>query len=211
MVSKTKQVLLAIAIAVIFAFFVGYGINTFYEEPRYDDFCEGYRFNTFETSQECEDAGGSWIEYPDEKIPMTNTMTCSKISETENNITLSCNAIQREDRNGWCEYTPRCQEEYNNSRENYNRNVFIISLIIGLIGLGIGAAFLTVESVGSGLMGGGVLTIIYGIIRYWGDASDTLRFILLGIVLAVLVGMGYTVLNPKKTKIFEKSKKKSKR
>ena len=37
--SKTKQVLLSVAIAIIFAFFVGYGISTFYESPDYDDYC----------------------------------------------------------------------------------------------------------------------------------------------------------------------------
>ena len=61
----------------------------------------------------------------------------------------------------------------------------------------IGGVVLKLESVSTGIMGGGALIIIYGILRYWGDASDALRFIILGIVLAVLVWIGYKKLEKK--------------
>ena len=46
-------------------------------------------------------------------------------------------------------------------------------------------------SVSAGLMGGGVLTILYGVIRYWTDLPDYGRFIILGIILAILIWLGY--------------------
>ena len=76
-------------------------------------------------------------------------------------------------------------------REIYNRNVFIISVIAGLVCVLIGGVKLKLESVSSGIMGGGVLSIIYGTIRYWGDLADVGRFAILGTVLAILIWIGY--------------------
>jgi len=46
-------------------------------------------------------------------------------------------------------------------------------------------------SVSSGLMGGGILAIIYGTMRYWSDLPDFGRFIILGITLIILIWLGY--------------------
>jgi uncharacterized membrane protein len=63
-------------------------------------------------------------------------------------------------------------------------------IVLGIMALVIGA-FLKLTSVGSGIMGGGVLTIIYGTIRYWGNMPDYGRFTILGIALAILIWIGY--------------------
>ena len=47
---------------------------------------------------------------------------------------------------------------------------------------------------------GGILTIFYGTIRYWRHANDTLKFILLGIVLAVLIGVAIKKLEDNSSK-----------
>ncbi|MBN1377185.1 hypothetical protein JW949_02525 [Candidatus Woesearchaeota archaeon] len=84
-----------------------------------------------------------------------------------------------------------CFNEYDNVREIYNRNVFIITLIIGLSALLAGALILQSESVSSGIMGGGILTIIYGTLVFWGNMSKYIRFIILAFVLALLIWLGY--------------------
>ena len=38
--SKLKQRILMIAIAIILVFFIGIGIDTFYKSPEYRDFCD---------------------------------------------------------------------------------------------------------------------------------------------------------------------------
>jgi hypothetical protein len=43
-------------------------------------------------------------------------------------------------------------------------------------------------------MGGAVLLIIYGTIRYWGSLSDVWRTIMLGLALVILVWIGYKKL-----------------
>ena len=84
-----------------------------------------------------------------------------------------------------------CNKEYRDKREIYNRNVFIIAVVAGLIAVVLGGIVLKLESVSAGIMGGGVLLIIYGTLRYWGDMGDVLRFIILGAVLVVLIWLGY--------------------
>ena len=83
-----------------------------------------------------------------------------------------------------------CQQDYNKARNIYFRNVFIISGIVGIIAIIIGAV-LNIMSVSAGLFGGGVLTIIYGTTNYWSELADWARFIILGIALAVLIYLGY--------------------
>jgi len=68
--------------------------------------------------------------------------------------------------------------------------VFIVATGIGIIILIVGFA-LKMASVSSGLMGGGILAIIYGTIRYWSDLPDFGRFIILGITLIILIWLGY--------------------
>lgn len=200
MVSKIKQVLLSIAIALIFAFFVGFGISTFYKAPNYSDFCNNTDFKTYQTQEECIKNNGKWTSYDEEKPRINNQLICNKIEENNTNIILNCNLNELKKNDGRCDINHYCSQEYQNKRENYNRNIFIITTIIGLLTLIIGVILLKVESVGSGIMSGSILIMIYGTIRYWQLASDFLRFILLGIVLIVLIWIGYTKLNPKQRK-----------
>ena len=50
---------------------------------------------------------------------------------------------------------------------------------------------MNMASVSSGIMSGGILTIIYGTIRYWSDLPDYGRFIILGLTLIILIWLGY--------------------
>jgi len=56
------------------------------------------------------------------------------------------------------------------------------------------AFFLALEAVSSGLMGGAVMLMVYGSMRYWGELSDVWRTLMLGVVLVVLIWLGYREL-----------------
>jgi hypothetical protein len=203
MVSKTKQVLLSIGIAIIFAFFIGFGINTFYKSPKYDDYCIRENFREIKNETNCIQANGKWTSYDyyEKPMPVNKQLTCSKIEENNTNIILNCNFFEEKFINeGYCDLYFTCNEEFQKKREEYNRNVFILTTIIGLIAFVCGVILLKVESVGSGIMSGSILIMIYGTFRYWEQASDIIRFILLGIVLTALIYLGYTKLNPNKIK-----------
>jgi len=168
-ISKLKRTILGISIALILALFIGYGINTFYKPPKYEDFCEEKMTRKIiETEEECLAVGGQW-----------NVQPVRVLEEDKTVIEGFCNA----------DFT--CSKEYQDVREIYNRNVFIISVIAGLISVILGGIILKLESVSTGVMGGGVLSILYGTIRYWGDLADVGRFTILGIVLGVLIWIGY--------------------
>ncbi|MBI2650947.1 hypothetical protein HYX01_00565 [Candidatus Woesearchaeota archaeon] len=200
--SRFKQVLLAIAISIVFVFFVGFGIASFYKEPKYENFCEEKGFVNIKTKEVCEANKGKWtsniekvhpFEKPalvEDKVAINNEYLCVKINEIGQNITFKCQTKKEMEEAGYCDLYSYCRKEFENAREKYNRNVFIVATGIGIIALIIGFA-LRLASVSSGLMGGAILTIIYGTIRYWTDLPDYGRFIILGIVLFILLWLGY--------------------
>ncbi|MFH1451741.1 MAG: hypothetical protein ABIF88_01050 [archaeon] len=170
-----KARVLSISIAIIFVLFVGYAIETFYPSPEWDDYCgsrEAFvespgKLTSEMTLERCVSVGGKWNAYEGEDPQGENP--------------------------GWCDVYSACEEEYRAVSELHNRNVFFVSLVIGLITFVV-AIFLLAESVSAGFMGGGVLLIIYGTLRYWGSLSDVWRTLMLGFALGVLVWVGYKKL-----------------
>ena len=156
-----KKTFLIIAIAVVFAFFIGYGIEVFDPSPIYEDFCPSFTKQALNQSN-CQQQNGTWIA-----------------STPDQNMGL-----------GYCEQSPACYEALTKATSKHDKIVFIISIIAGLIGIIVGI-ILKKEIVGTGLVGGGVLLILYGTIRYWQHAHNTLKFILLGAALIILIWLGY--------------------
>jgi len=181
---KIKETILGISIAVIFVFFVVFGIKAFYKEPKYEDFCKGQL-------------------YPEKPYPYrepskeANFSLCNKIEVKNYEFTKDCtekggDVVSVPDENG-CNVAKECSlcgKNFRDIMNIYNRNFFIISGIVGIIAIVIGAV-LGMMSVSAGLFGGGVLTVIYGTTNYWSELADYARFIILGIALAVLIYIGY--------------------
>ena len=123
----------------------------------------------------------------------SNEYICNKIGETGQNVTFNCQTIEQLERAGYCDLYYYCSQEFQDVLEKHNRNVFIIAVIFGIIAL-ITGIVLKITSVSSGLMGGGILTIIYGIIRYWSGLQNYGRFTVMAIALVVLIWLGYKKL-----------------
>ena len=198
-ISKAKIAILGVAIAIILALFIGYGIYTFYKEPTYEDYCgDTTKPVSIETQEACEAQGGMWTGFESAKAVSdleSDQLLCTKTMENDEQVTLSCTSKEMQQQSGYCDVDYYCRKQLEDDREIYNRNVFFITVIAGIIFLIIGGVFIEVSSVGSGLMGGAIISMIYGTLRYWGDMSDWLRFILLGVVLAILIWMGYKKLS----------------
>lgn len=172
-VAKSKAVIFSVAVAFVSVFFFAYAVQAVYLAPEYSDFC-GEEFKaSSDNSVDCEADGGKWNDYGQKIRPV----------EGEEIVI----------REGWCEADFVCRGEYNDERNIYERNVFFVNFIIGLVVLVV-AFFLTLEAVSSGLMGGAVMLIIYGSMRYWGELSDIWRTLMLGVALAVLIWLGYRKL-----------------
>ncbi|HKL23471.1 MAG TPA: hypothetical protein VJ895_01845 [Candidatus Nanoarchaeia archaeon] len=97
----------------------------------------------------------------------------------------------------------QCYEQYNLANENNTKNLFLISLILGILII-LGAMFINLEVISGGLMLGSLMFIIQGTGKYWSYMSDWTRFIILGISLGVLIYASYW-LNKKKEKRNDKS------
>ncbi|MBS3105853.1 hypothetical protein J4234_06385 [Candidatus Woesearchaeota archaeon] len=190
---KIKETILGFSIAIIFVFFVVFGIKAFYKEPKYEDFCSRGASIDVVYSE-----GNYGVAYPYPiRFKESGENVCAKSITQYDNFRKSCadkkaDVLFEYDENG-CQIAKECtfcQQNYNKARNIYFRNVFIISGIVGIIVIIIGA-ILNLTSVSAGLFGGGVLTIIYGTTNYWSELADWARFIILGIALAVLIYLGY--------------------
>jgi len=163
-----KHIILGVAIALVLVFFVAFAVQTFYPAPEYDDYCEErLTFKAIDSAEECVGDGGRWSESPARDVELKSV--------------------------GYCDVDYTCRAEFDVDSDAYERNVFFVNLVIGLIVLVL-SFFLSVEAVSSGLMGGGVIMIVYGTIRYWGALSDVWRTLMLGVALAILVVVGYKKL-----------------
>jgi hypothetical protein len=92
---------------------------------------------------------------------------------------------------GYCDRDYLCSGGYEMSRERYSMNVFLITLPLGILILICGFYFFTLESVGVGLMFGGVGTMLRGIGGYWQYSPDWIRFLILLVALVVVIYFSY--------------------
>lgn len=189
---KIKEIILGFSIAIIFVFFVVFGIKAFYKEPKYEDFCKIGVPIDFVSGK-----GGYYTEPYPARIKEPEQSVCAKSNIDYDKFRKACaekniDVIYEYDDKG-CQVAKECTScnvNFYKARNIYFRNVFIISGIVGIIVIIIGG-ILHLTSVSAGLFGGGVLTIIYGTTNYWSELADWARFVILGITLAVLIYLGY--------------------
>ncbi len=166
---RMKNFILSVAIMIVTLSVVIYGINTFYERPKYSDFCGEFKTQEIiETQQRCEEIGGQWNPYPTE-YP-------KKIDG---------------ELGGWCDRDYTCRQEYDNAKEIWSRNIFLFAIPLGIAIIALGSLVFGLEVVGAGLMGGGVGTILYGIGGYWRYTEDWLKFLISLIGLIALIWLSY--------------------
>jgi hypothetical protein len=91
-----------------------------------------------------------------------------------------------------------CEGEFDNARDNWSRNIFIIAIITGIIVVSASLALLSMISISAGTAMAGIGTIIYGFIVGFDGTSDILRFIIGVVVTAIIIT--YAVIIHKKSK-----------
>jgi len=83
------------------------------------------------------------------------------------------------------------QAAYESAMQVYNRNLFIIANVVGIIVFALGfwllfATEIAAQSVPIGIMIAGLWSIIYGYARGWGSVDDQIKFFI-GLIIAILV------------------------
>jgi len=92
--------------------------------------------------------------------------------------------------NKYCDYDYACRSEYESLMEDHGMISFIVLILLGLAAV-IGGVFIKVLSASSGLMAGGIITVIFSSMAFWRYVQGYLRIIFLGMVLAVLFTIAY--------------------
>ncbi len=180
---KWKNFFVTAGIVLIFTFFVAQGIDLFYPNPEWDDYCKGERLEP-------------------RKIAPENCSTYNQAVAALEEECYSEDGIPRPvyDSNGCqvdvtCDY---CSRDFENAMDAYISKFFVIAAIVGILGIVLGALLFKVESVGAGLIGGGILLIVYASMVSWRYIGEAVRFLLLGLALALLVYLGYRINRKKK-------------
>ena len=186
-----QKTFIAIAIAVIFATFISYGVSVVYEQPKYDfsDNDCNVKYDCYKPMRECE------AEY------MQNTSSDGLMQVPRIN---DCHTtIQKDPAFKECIINSDiCNEEYTKNSPQYHhaRNTFFILLFLGLMAIIGGGVFLKQESIGSGFIGGGVIIILLSLISsgmYVFHIDKYMKLAGLGIVLVTLVYISYKKLDAK--------------
>ncbi|MBI2137162.1 hypothetical protein HYU12_01440 [Candidatus Woesearchaeota archaeon] len=174
MANKVKKWIIAVAIAIVFNLFVNYGIATFYPSPEYSDYCNEPK-----------------------SIPIRANQNDCRTILPEPEVEKQCNTEKgyiayKYDSNGCATeaYCETCGVSYNETRKKHDGNAFIVLLIAASAAL-LAGILIKAEAVSTGALLAGVLGLIIATMRYWEHLQNVYRFALLGIVLAVLVWLGY--------------------
>ena len=162
-----KQKLLALAIAIVLVLFIAVGIDTFYKAP--------------------ENPCGRIYEAQ----PKAFISNCELLQEPNK---TNCFIEQQRFYENQSIESQKCYDEFQPIENLYKRNVFIILAILGVISIIVGFLLKELQALSLGLMFGGLITIIVGIIRYWANMNEYLRFIILGILLVILIWISYKKL-----------------
>ncbi len=164
-----KNIAISVAIALIFVFFVGYGIEVFHKGEKMETYCPNTLYEITDNAT-CIKEGGVWSAEDPRAAPIPVK--------------------------GMCQPPFNCYEKYEQQQSRHDKVVFISSIIIGLLAI-VAGVLLRREVVGTGILAGGILVLLYGTIRYWRHADDLLKFVLLGIALGVLIFISYKIIGRK--------------
>ncbi|MEK6914668.1 MAG: hypothetical protein AABW83_03385 [Nanoarchaeota archaeon] len=165
-IKNIKAFILSIVIAIVLSSFVIYLVESFHPNPKWEDYC-------------------GEIRYPktvsDKGVPENITQEICEKNEGAKWM------------NGYCDYEYTCRQNHENASEKHRFIVFLVVVPVGLVAVSLGI-FLALPSVSSGLMLGGVFLTIYGTSNYWDKFSNWIKVLILGVVLVVLIWLGYKKL-----------------
>lgn len=171
---RIAKFFLAIGIAIILTIFVAYGLHAVYEKPKYDNYSGSFscneKFDCSEYSKKCS-SGPEYQECYSRVVESGEYKNCLELRD-------------------------QCREDYVKKTDTYkhSRNSFYILISIAVISIIIGSLLIKLEGIGSGLIGGGVLIVIWSLIytaTYWFSLNRYVKLTAIGVILVILIYLGY--------------------
>ena len=166
---KVLKWALIIGIVIVLNLFFNYSISLFYKEPDYNNyFAQSQVVKPITTKEECLAVGGQWNE---NGAVYNNTVPASATTP---------------EMKSYCDPNFTKQQEFNQAEKVYNRNIFIILVILGVVSFLLGT-FIPNEIIILSFSWGGVLSFIIASIRYWSDADNWVKVLILAVALGALI------------------------
>ena len=163
---------LVVGIVIVLNLFYNYSLSLVFSEPDYNTYCPQKQMMLApENPEQCLDSGGSWTEYP--------------------------KPVKSGEATGYCDQTFTCNQKYEEASKIYDRNVFIVLVILGVITFVLSLVFVKLEILSVALSVGAVLDFVIASIRYWRYADNLIKVFILGVALAVLVWVAVKKVNIK--------------
>lgn len=156
----------AIAFIILVNLFLYYTINVISPEPRYENFCPIHN-ESYMTAETCVSAGGQWTNFQ---------MSPKEVTD----------AVKTNSPLGWCDADFTCRQTFESTTSTYNKNVFVVMIVVSLVLMIIGI-FIKLEILSISLTWSGVVALIVATIRFWSDAGNGLKVVILGIGIVVLL------------------------
>lgn len=85
------------------------------------------------------------------------------------------------------------EENWRNRQKMFQRHLFFVAVPLGIAAIIIGAVS-AIQAIGTGLMFGGIFTLVDGYCWYWSELQDWMRFLSLLVAFVVLIFIGYRKL-----------------
>lgn len=169
-----RRIIVIFVIAILFTILINVSIDAFYPQPEYGDFCR--------------DNYPKAMPLQPEQCAEVTPIDCARGETSYRYNTRGCPT------EAYCE---TCHENLEQAQEKYSIVVFIVSAITGLIALVVGMnlpkSFVN-EWIGSGFLLGGLLTILVGTIRYFGDMGRYVRPVVILFELTLVIYLAYKKL-----------------
>lgn len=170
---------LILSIIIVINLFFNVALSLVYSSPEYDEFCPVERVNkVIDNQQECLVKGGSWSEYTKPRELSAPDQDLEKIS-------------------GYCDQEFECRQEFQTASENFERNIFITLIVLGVITFVLSLILKSNTVVATALSLAAVLNFIIASMRYWGSAHELTKLIILAIALIALIYIAYKKFSDK--------------
>lgn len=155
-----------LGIMIVLNLFFNYALSLAYKSPEYNDFCPMEQVVTMPDNEKaCTDKGGQW---------------------TDNGMYGKPTPVGILEPRGYCDLQFTCRQTFETVNKTYNRNVFVILVLLGAISVFLGNFLGANQVIASGLSLAGVLSFLIASIRYWSSANDLIRVVILAIALGLL-------------------------
>ena len=85
------------------------------------------------------------------------------------------------------------EKQRREAEKRFQRSLFSVAAPAGIIAIVVGS-LMPIQAVGTGLMFGGIFSLLDGYFNFWSELADSMRFLSLLVAFIVLVFIGYRKL-----------------